>query len=396
MKPAKALLGEIQGPVVIIIDALDESGDTDSRRQLLRILAGRLGKAGSRITDLPPQFRILLTSRPLSDICTALQDIPHVRQYSMDSIPRDSAERDIFHYVSTQLSNADARIGDQKICAALAQASCGLFEWARLACAYVRGDGDAGLGLSVRERFDAIVSRNKDKQVPLLDDMYLFTLQAIFRKQRQRDLSLKRFKSAMAQILGTMEPLPLSALDSMRRHFVDGDNWEGTSVSSIIGPMGALLSGTTDPSTTIRPLHASFPEFLTDRDRSGEFFIDVPPIHNHLAFACLGVMNKKLRFNICGLPSSYLRNAEVPDLDQRVKISIPPELMYSCQFWVDHVQNVPFSPPLAEIIRRLFNDERLLFWFEVLAVLKKLNTGSAALTSLIRWTMVSAMTSLIK
>jgi len=136
-------------------------GDTDSRRQLLRILAGRSGKAGSRITDLPPQFRILLTSRPLLDIHTALRDISYIRHQSMDSIPRDSTERDLYHYISTQLSNTDVGIEGQEMFAALAQASCGLFEWARLACAYVAGDGDAALGLSAHERFDAIISRTK-------------------------------------------------------------------------------------------------------------------------------------------------------------------------------------------------------------------------------------------
>ena len=76
--------------------------------------------------------------------------------------------------------------------------------------------------------------------------------------------------------------------------------------------MGALLSGTTDP-TTIR-LHASFLEFLMDKNRSGELFIDVSHIHNDLAFALLGVMKDKLQMNICQLPISYLPNSEIHDL----------------------------------------------------------------------------------
>ena len=64
-------------------------------------------------------------------------------------------------------------------------------------------------------------------------------------------------------------------------------------IRMIVAPMAALLSGTcTDPSVPIRLLHASFADFLTDRDRSGEFFFDLDPIHNNLAFASL------LQFNM--------------------------------------------------------------------------------------------------
>ena len=45
--------------------------------------------------------------------------------------------------------------------------------------------------------------------------------------------------------------------------------------------------------------HASFPDFLLDESRSGEFYIDLSHIHDQLAFASLGIMKDGLRFNIC-------------------------------------------------------------------------------------------------
>ncbi|KAG1807568.1 hypothetical protein EV424DRAFT_230934 [Suillus variegatus] len=58
------------GPVVIIIDALDESGKAaETRSDLLRILAGKLRDPTiTHITKLPKNFRIIVTSRPLHDI----------------------------------------------------------------------------------------------------------------------------------------------------------------------------------------------------------------------------------------------------------------------------------------------------------------------------------------
>ena len=52
MKPTRLLSEAMIGPIVIIVDALDESGDTDSRRVFLRIIGNAI--ADSHITDPPP------------------------------------------------------------------------------------------------------------------------------------------------------------------------------------------------------------------------------------------------------------------------------------------------------------------------------------------------------
>jgi len=389
-KPARALSEATMGPIVIIIDSLDESGDEDSRRVLLRIL-GNDNITESCITDLPPNVRILLTSRYLPDIKKAFDGGTHIREKSMDSIPQDSTERDILRYVSRELSQVDFKISSQEVFTSLARSSGQIFEWARLACAYIRGDDPAGIGLKPQVRFNATISLGKIDQVPLLDKMYKLTLETIYPRDQpanQRDPGLGRFKSVMAQILGTMEPLSVNSLGSMRFYFEDRVEID---IREIIAPIAPLLRGTTDHSVPIRPYHASFYDYLTDCDRSGEFFIEVYPIHNNLAFASLRIMRQKLQFNICDLPSSSLPNSEICDLNNRVKECIPPELAYSCRFWTDHIRQASFSPPLATEVRQFFNNERLLFWFEVLSLLKLINTCAGSLSSLTEWAMVSRM-----
>ena len=387
MKPAKTLSEVMAGPIVIVIDALDESGGPDSRQHILRILAGagQLDDDECLISKLPPHFRILLISRPVPDIYDALNGVKHVQQKSMDSISSLSTQSDILRYVSWELSGLKGI--ENQVPASLAHASGGLFEWARLACEYIKGDDDAGT--STMERFEVLMTRNnKDKFVPLLDRMYTLTLETIFPPDRRSRFDrLDRFRSVMAQILATEEPLPLASLNAMRHHF---DHPRKADVSSIIRPMGALLSGTTDPTATIRPLHASFTDFLTDKNRSGEFFIDVSHIHNDLAFASLGVMKDELQFNICRMPTSHLPNSEIPDLAQRVKRYITPELSYSCRFWTDHLRRTPFNLPLANAVREFFDDEWLLFWIEALSLLKTTNTCASWLSNVLQWVAVCA------
>jgi hypothetical protein len=76
----------------------------------------------------------------------------------------------------------------------------------------------------------------------------------------------------------------------------------------------------------LSPLHASLYDFLTDKSRSEEFFVDASLVKSDLAFASLRIMERGLRFNICSLESSYLPNSIVPDLEERVKESISSEL----------------------------------------------------------------------
>ncbi|KAL4079481.1 hypothetical protein J3A83DRAFT_4085658, partial [Scleroderma citrinum] len=59
------------GPVVIVIDALDYCGNKTSRAPLLAMLA-------NRAAQLPPNFRILVTSRPAADVVGAFKDKEHV------------------------------------------------------------------------------------------------------------------------------------------------------------------------------------------------------------------------------------------------------------------------------------------------------------------------------
>jgi hypothetical protein len=224
----------------------------------------------------------------------------------MDSIPLATTECDILHYVTDELSRVDGVHGD-KLLTSIARESGGLFEWARLACAYIKADNEAGL--TPLERFEAIISHKDDDHVPLLDQMYKFTLKSMFPpNQPQRKKRLTRFCSVMTQISGTLEPLPLASLCSMRQHFPE-DNSDV--ITAIVKPMGALLSGTTDASSVVRPLHASFPDFLTNKKRSGEFFVDTSRVQKDLASASLAVMEHGLQFNICKLNSSYLPNSKI-------------------------------------------------------------------------------------
>ncbi|KAG2036722.1 hypothetical protein BDR03DRAFT_898125 [Suillus americanus] len=390
IEPLEKSSGSTGEPIVIVIDALDESGGVETRRDLLRILAGKHhNPAVPKIADLPGNFRFIVTSRPLDDIKDKFHGVQHIRQMSMDDIPRVDAERDIRAYASKELEGLDFQ--DREF-AVLAEKADGLFEWARLACGYIK---ECHAGLSPMECYQAVVSRDPAERSPLLHDMYRLILKDIMpgdtssHSQKLRSTALARFRSVMEQILGTAEPLPLASLNAMRHHFPKQE--DDFDVKLMVKYMGSLLSGTTDSDSPIRPLHASLHDFLTDERSSGEFFIDLSKAQRNLAFASLRVMEHGLRFNICNLKSSYLPNSDDSGLQERVQKYIPPHLSYSSRFWTSHVRTTSFDKELAKEVKLFFDHERLFFWLESLALINALSGAGPALPPIAQWLKVSTL-----
>jgi len=368
LDPISKAAASMVGRVVIVIDALDETGVEASRKHILSVLAS------TQIAQLPSSFRVLITSRPLPDITEALQDIPHITSKSMNDISIANAEHDIRLYVSAQLGRLMDRFSTEEI-SCLVRLADGLFEWARLACEFIKSHK---AGFSAMERYEDLISVSPGESKGLLDDMYLTILRDIVENKPK---ALARFRSVMRQIVWTQEPLPVVSLNAMRRNFSDIDV---SDVEAILNPMGALLSGIADVSTPVRALHASFYDFLTDSARSMEFAIETEDVHCQLAWACVRVMQIGLCFNICQLETSYLPNSEVTDLDWRVHEYIPAHLSYSCRLWAVHIQETQFVRNLAQEMELLLMD-KLLFWIEALSLLKVLSVVPSHLTTIASW-----------
>ncbi|KAG6329632.1 hypothetical protein ID866_9457 [Astraeus odoratus] len=366
LEPISKVSSVVIGKVVIVIDALDESGLPTSREHILSILR-------SKVANLPANFRILLTSRPLLDIKEALVKARHVKVTSLDDVPTG---HDIHLYVSNKLGPVGG-IGDIEI-KQIVDKSEGLFEWARLACEFIK---PSMAGETARERFDHLMKRGSEDG-RLLDSMYHAILESTI---GMRPTALERFRSMMQQLLSVLQPLTMHALGAMRSVFPDAkDRYQ---VDIILGFMGSLLSGVADQSAPglVRPLHASFYDFLTEQSRSGIYFVGEVDMHRNLACASLHILQRDLCFNICKLKSSYLCNSEVVDMEERIKDKIPPHLSYSCQFWMKHLQCTPFTTDLALQVESILGGERILFWIEVLSLLNALGSAAANLASVAKW-----------
>jgi hypothetical protein len=98
-------------------------------------------------------------------------------------------------------------------------------------------------------------------------------------------------------------------------------------------------------------------------------------------------MKSGLRFNIARLETSHCRNADVPDLAIRIHEEIPPHLSYACRFWADHLGATEYDTVVFNEVKDFLHC-RLLYWLEVLSLIKKVNMTSEMLLSVLHWNKV--------
>ena len=125
-------------PIVIVVDALDECSDAKGRSMLLDVLA-------KHSFDIRQNTRILITSRPESDIKKEFEGKSHivVQELNLDTA---SNRHDILHFLRGRLQTIHSKNttlplgldwpGEDVICA-LAQQAQGLFIWASTACLFI-------------------------------------------------------------------------------------------------------------------------------------------------------------------------------------------------------------------------------------------------------------------
>ncbi|KIK19253.1 hypothetical protein PISMIDRAFT_156464, partial [Pisolithus microcarpus 441] len=367
LEPLSKATGAVVGNVVIVIDALDESGQDSWRRHILSFLAS------AEAADLT-KVRVLLTSRALPDIKAVLSGASHIKALCLDDVPTELVQRDVTLFVSKELVHLK-EVGSTEI-QQIVRKSNGLFEWARLACEFLSRNT---FGLTVKERLESLIAIQSEGGKTLLDGMYTVILESIVPKSGAPFL---RYRSVMQQLLMMLEPLSITTLNHMRSLFPsEGDHYD---VSIILEYMAPVLGGIGDHRSPVEPLHASFYDFLTDPSRSGDYFIDTSDASG-LARAALEVLRRELCFNICGLESSYLKNSQIPDLPERIKKNIPPHLSYSCKFWAKHLEVSQFDLSIAASVQVIVESERVLFWLEVLSLTGALGGAEGSLSSLVRW-----------
>ncbi|KAF5362457.1 hypothetical protein D9756_002737 [Leucocoprinus leucothites] len=352
-------------PVVVVIDAADECGGlegprSDDRKALLKTLI-------QWHSELPKNFKLVVTSREEDDI---KRRISLISAHIHISIAINEASSDVRKYLEDRLGDiADAYtelpVGWVRQTAdRLAKRAAGVFIWATTIANFIEAgepqsrleDIDAGLGLGGEEGS--------------LYALYATVLRISFKNAHRKE------KEAFKTVVG--------AMIFAQRPFHDS---EFAAISPVV--TGSMLEyicnglrSVIDQGATLRFIHQSFVDFLLSPECPDEFAIKEPEQQRQLSMLCLTTMSKQLRFNICGLETSSLKNVDVPDIETKVQTGIPPLLSYSCCFVADHLRRTVFDEHLMDAVRVVFK-EKLLYWLEAMSLLKEMNRAVPILRAIL-------------
>ncbi|CUA77850.1 hypothetical protein RSOLAG22IIIB_12873 [Rhizoctonia solani] len=321
-KPLLAAKDKLSNNLVIVVDALDECTDPHIVELFLDLLF-------RSVTELPIKF--FVTSRPE----------PAIRNRMM---PESARSRSIMylHEIELSLVQADIELylrdefasiapADEDI-VELAEHAGNLFIYAATVVRYIRPVGKV---VNSKARLKAIlaISAESTKKLSAIDALYTAILVAAINDQELEVEEQDQVRVVLWTAICACEPILIHTLSILSGI---GDK-EATIVA--LESLRSVLH-VSEHSELVTTLHASFPDYMLTRERSGDFYCDKAVHSQVLAEQCFTVMRTQLRFNICCIQSSFVPNDQIPGLGEQIRTKISKELFYACRFWVDHLITV--------------------------------------------------------
>jgi hypothetical protein len=373
---------ELVGPIVVVIDALDESGNQRMRKDILFAIAAEFPK-------LPRSIKVLITSRDEFDIRGSLEGCS--QEMRIDDT--EGTAEDIASYIQFRMEDIRRRShlpsGWPKTAKLqeLNRSAERLFIWASVACNFIEDGLDPAVRLNQMLVVTTVATGERKSALTPLDNLYYNILENAFPDKDDLDA----FRYVVGSIVAVSTPFTHIGLDSLLGLvseaedpliLANGHLLHLSSSNVIISSLRSILR--VDPSDSIgregpvRLLHPSLFDFLTSR-ADERFRIDLLEQNRILAFRCLAILNSQLKFDICDIRNLSLLNKEIEDLPKRIDCCIPEALRYSCQYFAYHVAKVSdFDTTLTDTLDK-FVSKHLLHWIETMSLLGEISKAEDCL-----------------
>ena len=341
-------IGNIPGDQtpVIIVDALDECGGlegahSEERQQLMQTLG---------LWSKLPNCKMIVTSREDDDIARAFELNP---PYTIDLLVGEEtakqSTRDIQVFLGEELGKIASKYSTPTVewpgtstIESLAIKANGLFIWASTVVEYVRRGNP-------EKRLKQIAN---GERVTGMNALYTTVLCTAF-PDAESEL-LQEMRTILATIIVAQETLGLQTLADL----LAIDRWTVEHICNALRPVLEIDGG-------VRFRHQSFVDFVLNSNTTYLTpCITTNDCHQILANQSLHVMKDKLRFNICGISSSYLLNSDILHALPSTEAYIPSHLHYASRYWADHLHHAVASTEIMTLLRHVLKIQ-FLFWLEV-------------------------------
>src|ERR1700722_13841516 len=362
--------GAIRSPI-IVLDALDECGSDPSQSKQRQIFMDTLIKW----SRLHPSFKLVITSRD-QNITSSFREVCHHIPIATGNLVSHETRLDMqtfFERRFADIASQDPSLQSwpgMSIIRQLADRAAGMFIWAETVIGFLEQGPP-------KDQLDLILCGAFREQGDVIDQLYEQILRYSFRNAKVLDT----FKRAIGAIVLGKTPLHRDWLE----HFL-GKQEDESSINWFLQKLSSVIS-TRTADGRIQINHLSFTEFVCDPKRGKEFAIDYKTHNQIMTLACFKIMKERLRFNICELETSHAHNDKL-NLTDRLKKAIPNHLSYACTFWAEHLRLTSVEIDTLNEVRE-FMHIRLLYWLEVLSLIKQVTIAFPTLILIGGWSEVS-------
>jgi hypothetical protein len=374
---------------LIIIDALDECKDKEPASAILSML--------SRYVDQIPNVKFFITGRPEPRIRSGFRLkslLPITEVLKLHEVKPEVVNSDIKLFFQTQLANLAENRSDcnstedwpsSSDIEILCKKADGFFIYASIVVKFIASEMNPPAEmLSI---ITSLPQSTAEEGMAGVDQLYIKVLEQAFQDvHTDNSQQYSRFKTVVGAVLLVFNPLSVKALSDLLR----------VPVTSTLRPLHSLLLIPDSTEAPVHIYHKSFPDFLTDpkRCKDQQFFADPMVHHTEILLSCLNLMGERLKRNICNLDNHAVLD-QSKDLPTCLKTHIGDALGYACQFWTEHLVEIPSSSHDVEKVYKAidrFFKTCFLFWIEVLSLTGNLNIGVYALNEVQQWcTLVSCV-----
>lgn len=355
---------------VIVLDALDEC---ENISLVLKHLVSAIQQR------LLPGLKFFLTSRPTQEVQLTLHSKPSdtpiqiVHEFILHNVEESEIQGDIYTYVKDELKDiysSEEQLTRLKVLAGK------LFIYASTVIKFVNAGGSAA---NKKRRLNSSLADGKNSQD--LDQLYARIIETAIPADRLSQESKRDWK-IIYSIMSLGRPLTCDGITELLSMEADhlGLGIESDDVVYLLNNLQAVFY-ISDQNNCIFTFHASFFEFMARVEGADGTIYQPMSYHLDLALACIGIM-EQLRFNICGLTSSFIANSEVNDLDKRIEENIKEPLQYACQFWSYHVIHCEVNEIIIQKLPVLLMHKGI-YWIEVMSLLGLLTECATAGRSVI-------------
>jgi hypothetical protein len=327
-------------------------------------------------------LRVFLTSRPEIPIRHGFCRIPEAEHevFMLHNISPVIINHDVSIFLEYNLEairqerTLEAGWPGEQVIIRLAENASGLFIWAATACRFIR---EGKKRQAIKDRLSSALQSSGSITGPEkhLNEIYITVLRNSiptgFSDKEKEDLYTK-LRYMLGSIVALLSPLSTHSLSTLL-NVLEED------IDETLEDLHAILDIPEDLTRPLRLHHPSFRNFLLNKDRCGEFWVDEKEAHQNLAVRCIQLMSQTLKKDICEMHAPGSQASQVES--NWIEKCLPPEVQYACLYWVQHLQRSGSQVHDDEEAHR-FLEVHLLHWLEALGWMGKISEGIQAILSL--------------